>query len=75
MSNRKAATAARKLRKEQKKTFRGQTIFKPVKLDNIKNLDVKDMISGRVGATVSRNGKCPCGSRKRFKRCCMKKPA
>lgn len=72
MSDRRNIHKIYKERKAMKKACRGQTLFKPVKIEEYPE-DTQKLIMGRVGSTVSRNSKCPCGSRKRFKRCHGKK--
>ena len=68
MSNRKEIHKIYRARKELKKMNKGQTIFRPVKPDEYSE-DVQKDILNRGSVVVSRNSKCPCGSRKRFKRC------
>ena len=52
--------------------MRGGTIFKPVRLEFLSR-SVRKMLLENGRAQISRNSKCPCGSGKRFKRCCMMK--
>jgi len=49
----------------------GQFI-KPIELDNLSE-KTRDLLTKTGKAQISRNSKCPCGSNKRFKRCCMVK--
>lgn len=45
-------------------------IWKPI--DEAKlSLRVRNQLEAKGIAWVTRNSPCPCGSRKRFKRCCM----
>lgn len=46
----------------------------------VKNVDMRNLSDNAINLivnskkrTISRNSKCPCGSNKRFKNCCMHK--
>ena len=44
--------------------------------DPVQNIDLERALRKEVPRTskkISRNAKCPCGSSKKFKKCCMKK--
>ena len=47
-------------------------IFKPLLIEYL-SIHVQKMLLETGHAQIGRNSKCPCGSRKRFKRCCMTK--
>lgn len=50
-------------------------VDKFIKLIDVNNLSpqVRDMLEKTGRAQITRNSRCPCGSGKRFKRCCMTK--
>lgn len=56
-----------KLEKEEFETF-----IKPININNLSEQVRKPLL--KTGhAQITRNSRCPCGSGKRFKKCCMKK--
>ena len=47
-------------------------ITTPVAPERVSEATRRQMVAqGNGGEDISRNSKCPCGSGKRFKRCCM----
>lgn len=47
-----------------------EQFVKPIDPANLQP-KVREMLKRTGSAQVSRNSRCPCGSGKRFKRCCM----
>lgn len=46
------------------------TVVKPIDTANLSQA-ARTLLARKGRAQISRNSLCPCGSRKRFKRCCM----
>jgi uncharacterized protein YecA (UPF0149 family) len=44
--------------------------IKPIDINNL-SPHVREMLEKTGRAQITRNSRCPCGSGKRFKRCCM----
>lgn len=54
----------------QKATNGCAQVWKPIDLANL-TIATRKLLEETGRAQISRNSPCPCGSRKRFKRCCM----
>jgi len=54
------------------KRFDDGAVVKPIRLEFL-SPRVRKMVAETGKGWVSRNSKCPCGSGKRFKACCMTK--
>ena len=65
------AVRARRRRKPGTVRIAGQVI-RPVELDEL-SPRVQALVKKARVAFITRNSRCPCGSGKRFKRCCMGK--
>jgi uncharacterized protein YecA (UPF0149 family) len=46
--------------------------IKPIDVANLSQ-KTRDLLAKTGTATISRNSRCPCGSGRRFKNCCMTK--
>jgi len=60
----------RRVDKKFLKRFDDNSIVKPIRLKFL-SPRVRKMVTETGKGWVSRNSKCPCGSGKRFKECCM----
>jgi hypothetical protein len=49
------------------------TVVHPIPIENLSDR-VRTQVVNTGKGWVTRNSRCPCGSGKRFKRCCMMKP-
>lgn len=45
---------------------------KAIKIEKLKNLEIIKKIEDQVGQEIRRNDACPCGSGKKYKKCCGK---
>jgi len=63
-------TEARKRSKKPDRVRIGRQIVRPIELEEM-SPRVRELVLSNRLQFVTRNSSCPCGSGKRFKRCCM----
>jgi len=56
--------------KEENIVMVGNTVIKPIPYEDL-TLECQQLITEKGKGWITRNSTCPCGSGKRFKKCCL----